>query len=99
MEETGYSFSDDKVELLAHMYANPTGAVTEIWWYLARNVRLTGTPKDDPIEVIETSLVTAAELLHLIHTGRFAVQGQISAAYIALERLGYLVPGPGTNPL
>src|SRR5690348_12024884 len=26
MEETGYSFSEDNVEFLAHMYANPTGA-------------------------------------------------------------------------
>jgi 8-oxo-dGTP pyrophosphatase MutT (NUDIX family) len=95
MEETGYSFDDDQVETLAHMYANPTGALTEIWWYLARNVRQTGTPKDDPVEVIETQLITPAELLNLIHTGRFAVQGQISAAYMALERLGFLVPGPG----
>jgi ADP-ribose pyrophosphatase len=92
MEETGYSFSDDQVEFLAHMYANPTGAITEIWWYLARNVRQTGATKVDPLEVIETSLISATELLELIHTGRFAVQGQISAAYMALEKLGYLVP-------
>ena len=45
MEETGYSFEDHQVEQLAHMYANPTGARTQIWWYLARNVRKTGTPK------------------------------------------------------
>lgn len=94
MEETGYSFSDDQVEFLAHMYANPTSAITEAWWYLARNVRLTGTPKDDPVEVIETQLVTPAELLKLIHSGRFAVQGQISAAYMALERLGLLTLAP-----
>lgn len=92
MEETGYSFSDERVEPLAHMYANPTGALTEIWWYLARDVRKTGIPKDDPVEVIENQLVTPAELLDLIHSGRFAVQGQISAAYMALERLGFLVP-------
>ena len=91
MEETGYSFDDDQVTFLAHMYANPTSALTEIWWYLARNVRLTGTPKEDPVEVIETELVTPAELLKLIHNGQFAVQGQISAAYMALERLGLLV--------
>jgi 8-oxo-dGTP pyrophosphatase MutT (NUDIX family) len=94
MEETGYSFDDDQVELLSHMYANPTGAITQVWWYLARNVTKTGTPKDDPIEVIENSLVTPAELLQLIHSGRFNVQGQISAAYMALEKLGYLVPSP-----
>ncbi len=94
MEETGYSFADENVELLAHMYANPTGAVTEIWWYLARDIRLTGVPKDDPLEVIETMLVTPAELLALIHSGRFAVQGQIGAAYMALERLGFLKAGP-----
>ena len=92
MEETGYSFSDEQVEPLAHMYANPTGARTEIWWYLARDIRKTGIPKDDPVEVIENQLVTPAELLDLIHSGRFAVQGQISAAYMALERLGFLVP-------
>lgn len=92
MEETGYSFSNERVELLAHMYANPTGARTEIWWYLAHDVRQTGTPKDDPVEVIENQLVTATELLALIHSGRFAVQGQISAAYMALEKLGFLVP-------
>jgi 8-oxo-dGTP pyrophosphatase MutT (NUDIX family) len=90
MEETGYSFDDDRVELLAHMYANPTGAMTRIWWYLARDVRQTGVPKDDPVEVIENRLVSAAELLTLIHNGQFAVQGQISAAYMALERLGWL---------
>jgi 8-oxo-dGTP pyrophosphatase MutT (NUDIX family) len=94
MEETGYSFSDERVEFLAHMYANPTGARTEIWWYLARDVRKTGVPKDDPLEVIENQLVTPAELLDLVHSGRFAVQGQISAAYMALERLGFLVPAP-----
>jgi ADP-ribose pyrophosphatase len=94
MEETGYSFSDDNVEFLAHMYANPTGALTEVWWYLARDVRQTGIPKDDPLEVIENQLVTPAELLDLIHSGRFAVQGQISAAYMALERLGLLTLAP-----
>jgi 8-oxo-dGTP pyrophosphatase MutT (NUDIX family) len=90
MEETGYSYDDNDVELLAHMLANPTGARTRIWWYLARNVRKTGTQKPDPVEVIENLLVTPRELLQLIHEGRFAVQGQISAAYMALERLGYM---------
>lgn len=99
MEETGYTFDDEHVELLAHMYANPTGAITEIWWYLAHNVRLTGTPKDDPAEVIETRLITPAELLGLIHCGRFVVQGQISAAYMALERLGLLALRPELQPI
>jgi 8-oxo-dGTP pyrophosphatase MutT (NUDIX family) len=94
MEETGYSFADDQVEFLAHMYANPTGARTEIWWYLARGVRQTGQPKVDPAEVISNRLVTPGELLKLIHSGQFAVQGQIGAAYLALERLGLLVPAP-----
>lgn len=89
MEETGYSFEDQQVELLAQMHANPTGARTQVWWYLARNVRKTGTPKVDPVEVIENLLVTPKELLELIHNGSFAVQGQIAAAYMALERLGY----------
>lgn len=89
MEETGYSYDDNDVEFLAHMLANPTGARTRIWWYLARNVRKTGEQKPDPVEVIENLLVTPRELLQLIHEGRFAVQGQISAAYMALERLGY----------
>jgi 8-oxo-dGTP pyrophosphatase MutT (NUDIX family) len=90
MEETGYSVSSHGMELLAHMYANPTGARTRIWWYLARDVQKTGTPKPDPLEVIENFLVTPAELLDLIHSGEFLVQGQIAAAYMALERLGYL---------
>ena len=90
MEETGYSFADADIEFLAHMLANPTGARTRIWWYLARNVRQTGQQKPDPVEVIENLLVTPQELLHLIHEGQFAVQGQISAAYMALERLGYM---------
>jgi len=90
MEETGYSAEPDKIELLAHMLANPTGAVTRIWWYLARDVRKTGEQKLDPAEEIENALVTPAELLHLIHTGQFAVQGNIAAAYMALERLGIL---------
>ena len=90
MEETGYSFEDDQVELLAHMYANPTGARTRIWWYLARNVRKTGEPKVDPVEVIENRLVTPKELLALIHDGSFAVPGQVAAAYMALERLGLM---------
>lgn len=94
LEETGYSFADDQVEFLAHMYANPTGARTEIWWYLARNVSRTSQPKEDPLEVIENLLVTPAELLELLHSGQFAVQGQISAAYLALERLGLLLPAP-----
>jgi 8-oxo-dGTP pyrophosphatase MutT (NUDIX family) len=94
MEETGYSFSDERVEFLAHMYANPTSARTEVWWYLARDVRKTSVPKVDPVEVIENRLVTPAELFELIHSGDFAVQGQISAAYMALEKLGLLVPSP-----
>jgi hypothetical protein len=90
MEETGYSFEDDKVEFLSHMYANPTGARTEVWWYLAHNVRKTGIPKEDPREVIENLLVTPRELLEMVHNGSFSVLGQVPAAYMALERLGYL---------
>ena len=89
MEETGYSYDDGDVELLTHMLANPTSARTRIWWYLARNVRKTGEQKYDPVEVIENLLVTPRELLYLIHEGRFSVQGQVAAAYMALERLGY----------
>ena len=90
MEETGYSFADEDCELLAHMLANPTGARTRIWLYLARNVRKIGVQKPDPVEVIENFLVTPRELLQLIHDGRFSTQGQIAAAYMALERLGYM---------
>ncbi len=88
MEETGYS--TDQMEFLAHMLANPSGSVTRIWWYIAYNVRKTGAQKVDAAEVIENFLVTPAELLHLIHSGDFAVQGQIAAAYMVLERLGLL---------
>lgn len=90
MEETGYSVEPDQIEFLAHMLANPTGAVTRIWWYLARNVRKTGTQKLDPAEEIENFLVTPRELLAMIHDGTFAVQGQIPAAYMALEKLGLM---------
>lgn len=90
MEETGYSFTDDQVEVLTHMIENPTKARTLIWIYLARNVRKTGQQKPDPVEVIENLLVTPRELLNLIHSGEFNVQGQIAAAYLALERLGYI---------
>lgn len=90
MEETGYSVEPGQIESLAHMQANPTGAVTRIWWYLAHNVRKTGQQKPDPTEKIENLLVTPSELLHLIHSGKFPVQGQIAAAYMALERLGLL---------
>ncbi len=89
MEETGYSVEDGQIELLAYMYANPTGARTLIWWYLARNIRKTGEQKVDPVEVIENFFVSPKELLQLIHDGSFAVQGQVAAAYMALERLGY----------
>jgi 8-oxo-dGTP pyrophosphatase MutT (NUDIX family) len=90
MEETGYSTTSDQMEQLSHMLANPSGAVTEIWWYIAHNVSKTGMQKIDPVEVIENFLVTPAELLALIHSGEFAVQGQIAAAYLALEHLGLL---------
>lgn len=90
MEESGYSVAGNDIELLAHMYANPSGARTRIWWYLARNIQKTGEPKIDPAEVIENLLVTPAELLALIHSGEFAVPGQIAAAYLALEQLGYI---------
>ncbi len=90
MEETGYSTEPHNIAVLTEMIANPTGARTRVWWYLARNVRKTGEQKVDPAEVIENRLVTPAELLHLIHTGQFAVQGQIAAAYMALEHLGYM---------
>src|SRR2546426_2922077 len=87
MEETGYSFEDNQVEALAHMHANPTGAKTRIWWYLARNVRKTGNQKVDPVEVIENLLITPKELMKLLHQGSFAGKGQIAAAYMALERI------------
>ncbi len=90
MEESGYSAEPDKIELLAEMIANPTGAVTRIWWYLARDVRKTGEQKLDPAEEIENSLVTPAELLGLIHSGKFSVQGQVAAAYMAMEKLKLL---------
>src|SRR5260370_22020116 len=90
MEETGYSFEDEQAELLAHMYANPTGARTLVWWYLARNVRKTGMPKIDPVEVSENRLVTAKELLELIHNGSFPLQGHTPPAYMALYRLPHL---------
>jgi len=90
MEESGYSVEQHNMELLAHMIANPTGAVTRIWWYLARDVRKTGGQKLDPAEEIENALVTPAELLELIHGGKFAVQGQVAAAYMAMEKLGLL---------
>ncbi|GCE19182.1 NUDIX hydrolase [Dictyobacter kobayashii] len=87
MEETGYSVAAENIELLAHMYANPTGARTRIWWYLARNIQKTGEQKVDPVEVIENMLVTPQELLQMIHEGTFAVQGQIAAAYMASKNL------------
>jgi len=90
MEETGYSTTPDQMELLAEMLANPSGSETRIWWYIAYNVRKTGSQKIDPTEVIENFLVTPKELLQLIHDGEFAVQGQIAAAYMALERLGMI---------
>ena len=90
MEETGYTTTPERMELLSHMLANPSGAVTEIWWYIAHQVHKTGTQKIDPVEVIENFLITPAELLTLIHNGEFAVQGQIAAAYLALERLSLL---------
>ena len=90
MEETGYSTTPDRMKLLFHMLANPSGSVSEIWWYIAHNVRKTGSQKIDPMEVIENFLVTPAELLALIHSGEFAVQGQIAAVYLALEHLGFL---------
>ena len=90
MEETGYSAEPEQMEFLMHMLANPTGAETRIWWYLAYNVRKTGEQKLDPAEEIENFLVTPRELLELIHGGSFSVQGQVPAAYAALEKLGYL---------
>jgi 8-oxo-dGTP pyrophosphatase MutT (NUDIX family) len=90
MEETGYSVEPEQIELLSHMISNPTSAVTEIWFYLARNVRKTGAQKIDPAEVIENILVTPAELVALLHSDHFKVQGHIAAAYLALERMGYL---------
>jgi 8-oxo-dGTP pyrophosphatase MutT (NUDIX family) len=90
MEETGYSAEAGQIDLLSHMMANPTGAVTEVWWYLAHNVCKTGVQKVDPAEVIENILVTPAELVDLLHSARFRVQGHVAAAYQALERLGYL---------
>ncbi|GAC1356564.1 MAG: NUDIX hydrolase [Ktedonobacteraceae bacterium] len=90
MEESGYSAESDKIELLTEMIANPTSAITRIWWYLARDVRKTGEQKLDPAEEIENALVTPNELLELIHNRQFSVQGQVAAAYIAMEKLGLL---------
>ncbi|HEX4204482.1 MAG TPA: NUDIX hydrolase [Ktedonobacteraceae bacterium] len=88
MEESGYSTT--RMEPLSEMVTNPTSAEARAWWYIAYDIRKTGEQKSDPAEVIENRLVTPSELLQLIHRGQFAVQGQIAAAYMALERLGYL---------
>ncbi len=90
MEETGYSVDTADIEPLAQALVNPTGAVTRAWWFLARNIRKTGSQKVDPAEVIENRLVTPTELLALIHSGQFAVSSQVAAAYQALDRLGLL---------
>jgi len=90
MEETGYSVESEQITLLSHMMANPTASVAEVWWYLARNVRKTGEQKVDPAEVIENILLTPAELVELLHSDHFKVQGHVAAAYQALEHLGYL---------
>ncbi len=90
MEETGYSVSPENIKPLGQMIANPTSAVTRAWWFLARDVQKTGSQKIDPAEVIENMLVTPAELLQLMHGGQFSVQGQLAAAYMALEQLGFL---------
>ena len=90
MEETGYSTEPEQIQLISHMYANPTGSASQIWWYLARNVRKTGEQKLDPAEVIENILLTPAELVDLLHSGRFKVPGHIAVAYQVLEHLGYL---------
>lgn len=88
MEETGYSTT--RMEPLTEMIINPPGAETRSWWYIAYDVRKTGEQKLDPSEMIDNLLVTPEHLLQLVHSGKFAVQGQIAAAYMALERLGYL---------
>jgi ADP-ribose pyrophosphatase len=90
MEETGYSIASDEIEFLAEMVANPTGAQARIWWYLGRNARKTGVQNFDPGEDIQNFLVMPAELLALIHSGQFNIPGHIAAAYMALERLGFL---------
>ena len=90
MEETGYSVEPDKLEFLTEMIVNPTSAETRCWWYLAHDVRKTGEQHLDPAEEIQNFLITPKELLTLIHNRRFNIQGQIDAAYMALERLGFL---------
>ena len=90
MEETGYSVEPDKLEFLTEMIVNPTGAETRCWWYLAHDVRKTGEQHLDPAEEIQNFLITPKELLNLIHSGRFNIQGQVDAAYMALECLGFL---------
>ena len=90
MEETGYSVEPDKLEFLTEMIVNPTGAETRCWWYIAHDVRKTGEQHLDPAEAIQNFFITPKELLSLIHSGRFNIQGQVDAAYTALERLGFL---------
>lgn len=90
MEETGYGVESDQITLLSEMIGSPTNSTSRVWWYLAQNVRKTGEQKLDPAEEIENLFVTPRELLDLIRSGDFAVQGHIAAAYLALERLGLL---------
>jgi len=90
MEETGYSVEPHKLEFLTEMIVNPTGAETRCWWYIAHDVLKTGEQHLDPAEAIQNFLITPKELLNLIHSGHFNIQGQVDAAYMALERLGFL---------
>jgi len=85
-EETGYTAGS--LEPLGRTAAYPTKLSGWHHLFLARDVVAGGCKADDPHEPTQVLTVTAAEIHQLLDSGQVQVGDSVSAALLALRRLG-----------
>lgn len=83
-EETGYS--GGSWELLGRLRPQPAMFSNHVWIYLARDVRLTGSPELDAGEDIEVELVDASEVPARIAGGE--ISNAMTVAALGLAHYG-----------
>jgi 8-oxo-dGTP pyrophosphatase MutT (NUDIX family) len=87
-EETG--FVAKKIELLKKIIHHPTKETGNSYIYLARVGNEKVRQRFDENEEIEVLEVSIREVLDMIHDGTIWATGTVLAAYLALEKLGFI---------
>lgn len=89
LEETGYTAKDEDVTHLVDTAAYATKLTGWQHIFLAQNAVYKTAPANDPTEVTKVLLKSPAELLAMIEAGQFQIPDSLSAALLALRKLGF----------